>query len=880
MKKQNRSLSRKALNRLSRRAFRSNRARNIFAILAVLLTTLMLTCVFSIGFSFSKNLATMERRIQGNTAQLRLPHPTQEQLQKLRALPYLQATGTEIIIGAFPPSSESDAAIQVMHLDETQWEYHIKPCIDGFNGRLPQAENEVMLSSHSLSLLGIDKPRIGMEIKLSFPGAPKTPFILCGWYTEYTENADGKALLSGTYCNAHSLTAEQQGTAMISVKKGEETDIVSRLMIEIQPPEDQFFLGGAETPEQEVAFLAVFGIVMLVLLIAVSGYLLIANVLNLSVAHEIRFYGMLKALGAQDRQLRRIVRRQALLFAAIGIVAGLTAGALACFVVVPFAMRFIAGGVGSSSAFPAEVSFQPLIFVGAAFFALLTVLFSCRRPAKMAGRVSPVEALRHTETTTKKRYNKSKPSKRRTSSPRGRLARMAWRNVFRDRRRAALVFASMSLGIVLFLSVTSLMNALSGENYFNAKYPYDFACSVQSMASAETIDLATGKVSAGNVTPDIIREEEIQNILKQIRKMDGITRLDIISSTACTFPFDDALLEPVLRDAYARISAQPAPVEQASMPNGERQLSPGSGYADFIQQLKAQGRCGLRVYSVSDGYLEQYNHTHAQPLDLEAFRRGELCLISSIAYEAEAMCGKQFSLTSASTGRSVSLTIGGVWKDPAVLQVASADTGFLAGIYISDALMGQLNANAPVERICLNVEAENEPAVKAALEALHAKHPYPSAFSVSSKSDSSAEQEMLTQTMQVLGGGLSLLLLLIGLLNFINVMFTCVLTRRREFAVLESIGLTRRQLFSLLAWEGLFYVIVTSVISLAASTVLYTILAKTITKLIPYAAFSFPSLPAVCIVVLLLAICLLTAAVMYRSASRESVTQRLRDTEE
>lgn len=73
MKKQQNMLSRKSLNRLSNRAFRANRARNAFAVLAVLLTTLLLTCVFSIGFSFSKNLATMELRTKGTTAQLLLP---------------------------------------------------------------------------------------------------------------------------------------------------------------------------------------------------------------------------------------------------------------------------------------------------------------------------------------------------------------------------------------------------------------------------------------------------------------------------------------------------------------------------------------------------------------------------------------------------------------------------------------------------------------------------------------------------------------------------------------------------------------------------------------------------------------------------------------
>lgn len=874
MKRQNHSLNHKALNRLSARALRANRTRNAFAILAVLLTTLLLTCVFSIGISFSKNLATMELRTKGTAAQLTFPQPTQEQMQKLRTLPYLRAVGTEIQIGTVHPSAGSSAAIHIVYMDETQWERHIKPCVSDLQGHLPQKENEIMLSSYALSLLGIGSPREGMEIKLSFSGAPEEPFLLRGWYTEYAATSDGTALLSEAYCEAHGLTAEEQGSALLSVKKGEEKNITPRLMQDVKPTQGQGFLGGAEASRQEVPIPAVIGIALLIVLIALSGYLLIANVLNLSVSHDIRFYGLLKALGAQETQIGSIVRRQALLLAAIGIPAGLAIGALACFGLVPFAMRIVSSGAGSS-AFPAEVSFHPLIFLGAALFALLTVLLSCRRPAKIAGRVAPIEALRHLE---KAPTGKRKKARRRRGGHRFRLARMAWRNVFRDRKRAALVFTSMSLGIVLFLSISSLMDALGGEQYFNAKYPYDFVCTVQN-ADLEAIDLATGEALAGVPSPGTLQKDEIQNILERIQKTDGVTHTDVIRSATCTFPFDEALWEPVLREAYLRAAAQP--VEEASAPDGEPQLSSKADYEAFVRQIKTQEQCSLRVYSLSDAYLKQYNRMYAQPVDPDAFRRGEICLIGSGDYVA--MRGEQLSLTGKSTGDSAQLTIGGIfsWQNggPPISQVASARTGYLEGIYVSNSLMERFDPQAAVERICLAVRPEAEPAVKASLKAI-ASSVEQGAFSVESKSDARANQETLIRTMQVLGGGLSLLLFLIGLLNFINVMFTGVLTRRREFAVMESIGLTKRQLFSLLLWEGLIHVLVTCVISLAASAGIYALLSKTVSKMIPYASFAFPYLPALSIIAGLLAVCLSTAAVMYCYSSHDSVTQRLRETEE
>ena len=74
--------------------------------------------------------------------------------------------------------------------------------------------------------------------------------------------------------------------------------------------------------------------------------------------------------------------------------------------------------------------------------------------------------------------------------------------------------------------------------------------------------------------------------------------------------------------------------------------------------------------------------------------------------------------------------------------------------------------------------------------------------------------------------------------------------------------------------------LVTCVISLAASAGIYALLSKTVSKMIPYASFALPCLPALSIIAGLLVVCLSTAAVMYCYSSHDSVTQRLRETEE
>ena len=104
----------------------------------------------------------------------------------------------------------------------------------------------------------------------------------------------------------------------------------------------------------------------------------------MSVAADVRFYGMLKMLGTTRRQIRRLIYGQANRLCLIGIPAGLLLGWLLGKKLVPIFLGILEGNH--------TVSASSVIFIGSAVFAYLTVLISCLRPARLAGKVSPMEA--------------------------------------------------------------------------------------------------------------------------------------------------------------------------------------------------------------------------------------------------------------------------------------------------------------------------------------------------------------------------------------------------------------------------------------------------------------------------------------------------------
>ncbi|URW86663.1 FtsX-like permease family protein [Blautia wexlerae] len=158
------------------------------------------------------------------------------------------------------------------------------------------------------------------------------------------------------------------------------------------------------------------------LLVIFTGYLIIYNIFQISVAGDIRFYGLLKTIGTTPRQLKRIIRQQALLLCLIGIPAGLLLGYGIGAVLMPVVLHSIQLNTGITT-----ISTSPVIFLGSMLFALLTVLLSCSKPGKMATKVSPVEATKYTDVMQTK--------KKRRSIRGAKLHQMAFANLGRNKKK-------------------------------------------------------------------------------------------------------------------------------------------------------------------------------------------------------------------------------------------------------------------------------------------------------------------------------------------------------------------------------------------------------------------------------------------------------------
>ena len=90
--------NKKAVKRVEKGMIKANRIRNLFAVFAIVLTTFMITTVFSLGINYMENMKLMQVRTAGTTANASLAMPTEKQEQQIKNLEYVKTVGTQYMV--------------------------------------------------------------------------------------------------------------------------------------------------------------------------------------------------------------------------------------------------------------------------------------------------------------------------------------------------------------------------------------------------------------------------------------------------------------------------------------------------------------------------------------------------------------------------------------------------------------------------------------------------------------------------------------------------------------------------------------------------------------------------------------------------------------
>ena len=153
------------------------------------------------------------------------------------------------------------------------------------------------------------------------------------------------------------------------------------------------------------------------------------------------------------------------------------------------------------------------------------------------------------------------------------------------------------------------------------------------------------------------------------------------------------------------------------------------------------------------------------------------------------------------------------------------------------------------------------------------------AYDYECRQDYVSEFEGMRSMFLTLGGALSFIVGLVGVLNFVNAVLTGIITRKREFAVLQAIGMTGRQLKTMLMLEGLLYTLLSIIFSLLLSLILSPVLGGAVEQMFWFFSYRFTVWPVLLIAPVFVLLGLLIPLLTYRVIARHTIVERLRDGE-
>lgn len=408
------------------------------------------------------------------------------------------------------------------------------------------------------------------------------------------------------------------------------------------------------------------------------------------------------------------------------------------------------------------------------------------------------------------------------------------------------------MGTIAFLSVNTFLGSMKLENYISYYLPDDY-----------TIYTGAG---TGERAKAAIR------LAKNIEAIDGVTDVSINYNIDAILQFDEKLFQPFLENAGA-ISYN------NEFDDEERRTQEMIDY--YKKHTDDDKAYSAPVIAVNSRMIKKYNECASQKMDIDRFEKGEICLIGDVPTQAQAdkMKGKNITLTSrtdktAAEKKSITIEIGACitqGKDFGInIGYSWQMDGAPSCILISDKAMEKLCTKpSSVNNIIVNCDKEKEHLVTARLKQLTNRKSFIQTTEIKSELVSQFQSSMMS--MNFMGVGISIVLLLIGAMNFINVMLTGVYTRRGELAVMESIGMTKKQVKRMLVYEGAFYGFITLALILSFGNVIIYTIANFALHIADYAVFHYPAVLMCAIAVSIMAICMVIPVIVYQMLSKESV---------
>ena len=826
--------NRPVLKLLAKRSLKAQK--NTIAVLAIMLATLLFTSLFTIAISLQTAMQESNMRTTGTSAHAGIKRLSWEEYEKLSSDTGIKDIGYSIIIGNAVGDDFNKTPTELRYGDETYSELTFNT---PDTGHLPEQKNEIATSRIVLDAMGLPD-KVGTQMKLTFTTDTDTftdTFTLCGIWDGDAVAYRQTMLLSKKYTEqvAPVIHGETDGTTppvgtgyIDAVMMMPTAWNIEKQALEVTSKYglDKRVSINDAYQMATVNLSSMLPLVTGIAVIFIAGYLLIYNVFYISIAQDIRFYGMLKTLGTTARQIRKIVYKKAIKLSLMGIPIGLLLGWPIGRLLLPAIVNMLTDDIRIVT------TVNPLIFLVAIVFSAITVFISCQKPAILAAKVSPMEALHYIEQAGgKKKQRRSKHIS---------TMMMAKNNLTRNKKKVMIVTLSFALSIVLLNSVYTYVTSFDFD-----KFVADFSLTDFTVSDTTVIN-NYAPYNTANVSQDFISQTESLNGLEDIGNI------------------------------YLWTSKQP--LSENDLARLQELSASSSDIANELENYRVRQEHGVNVYGLDD-FPAEYVQVLDGELNTEQWKAGTGVYVTPLRMMGDgSLClykpGDQISVTQLD-GTNKVYDVLAVVSIPSALQTPlQVDMG-LDYIFPTNELLGNMvSADQPAMKTIFNVDNEYQLATENWLKNYTTNTD--TALDYLSKVTLRQTFDGMINMYRLVGGALCAILALIGILNFINSMMTSILSRYKELAMLQSVGMTGRQVKQMLMIEGIGYSALGLICSLLISIVGSLTVVRMMGAELSYFTWHFTLLPVFLCAIPLVLITAFVPLVCYNKMAQKTVVERLR----
>lgn len=487
-------------NKLTYRHLKENKGRTVVTTLGICVSVAMITAVFVAMASFLNLFGEIGKISSGNWDACYY-YLNQSQIEQVEKDSRISKVGLKYgsenkSFQIKNPTSYKRGTADMIIGDKSYFEMVLT---GNFDGKVPANENEVAVEKNFLDKNGMKDAKVGDKIVLTqgqrqlddgsyvtgsyFDKGEK--FVPSGDEKEYTITAilhtnpatkyssvwrgiSEDELKNGDIC-AYFTLAKQNSSAYSTIEAIQKDYKID----DYQANED--VLASYLSGRQGGFLVTMLPIVLVVLiLIVIASVMLIYNAFGMSLSERVRYLGMLASVGATKSQKRKSIYFEGAILGAIGIPVGILAGILGIGITLKLVGHKIIStgmivGVNDSN-MQMKTVVPAWAIIGIILVSIFTIFISAFIPARKASKITPIDAIRQRQEI------KVKPKK--LKAPKyikkifGYEGELAYKNLKRNGKKSRLITVSIALSIVLFISCNYFCSMFIQASGYEKTIPY------------------------------------------------------------------------------------------------------------------------------------------------------------------------------------------------------------------------------------------------------------------------------------------------------------------------------------------------------------------------------------------------------------------------